>query len=76
MVTKKAQLEDTIRGWIASGELAPGDKLPSERTLEEEQGVGRTTVRIVLAKLAAEGLVMPHHGKGYFVASTAKTTGG
>ena len=76
MVTKKARLEDTIREWISSGELATGDMLPSERTLEAEQDVGRTTVRLVLAKLAAEGLVKPHHGKGYFVAGPKESSGG
>ena len=73
MVTKKARLEDTIRAWIASGELAPGDMLPSERTLESEQEVGRTTVRLVLAKLVAEGLLRPQHGKGYFVAGSKQS---
>ena len=68
MATKKARLEATIRGWIRSGALLPGDMLPSERRLEAEQGVGRTTVRVVLAKLAAEGVVTPEHGRGYFVA--------
>lgn len=68
MVTKKARLEATIREWIRSGEYGPGAKLPSERVIEREQEVGRTTVRLVLGKLEAEGLIELHHGKGNFVA--------
>lgn len=41
--------------------------MPSERQIMETYGAGRTTVRLVLAKLAAQGLVRPQHGSGYFV---------
>ncbi|MEU4583698.1 GntR family transcriptional regulator [Kitasatospora aureofaciens] len=67
MGEKTERVERTIREWIDSGKLAVGAKLPSERTLSAELGVGRTTVRLVLSKLAAEGLVVAHHGSGYFV---------
>nr|WP_318153917.1 winged helix-turn-helix domain-containing protein [Streptomyces chumphonensis] len=76
MATKKARLEATIREWITSGEYGPGTKLPSERVIEQEQEVGRTTVRLVLAKLAAEGLVELRHGSGNFVAESKETTEG
>ncbi|WP_344338469.1 GntR family transcriptional regulator [Kitasatospora putterlickiae] len=68
---KTEQIEETIREWIRSGKLAGGAKLPSERTLSADLGVGRTTVRLVLGKLAAEGLVVAQHGSGYYV-STAE----
>ncbi|MER5352619.1 NUDIX domain-containing protein [Kitasatospora sp. NPDC002551] len=64
---KTERLEQTIRGWIAAGRFAGGAKLPSERTLAADLSVGRTTVRLVLSRLAAEGLVVAHHGSGYFV---------
>lgn len=41
---------------------APGSQLPSERTLSADLGVGRTTVRLVLGKLTAAGLIEPQHG--------------
>ncbi|WP_327011638.1 winged helix-turn-helix domain-containing protein [Dactylosporangium sp. NBC_01737] len=47
--------------------LRPGERLPSERTLATELGAGRTTIRLVLVKLAAEGLVRAEHGRAYFV---------
>lgn len=62
-----AKVESTIRDQIAAGMLAPGDKLPSERTLAADLSVGRTTVRLVLTKLTAEGLIRAEHGRGYFV---------
>ena len=38
-----------IRSLITSGQLQPGDKLPSERKLAERLGVGRTHVRDAIA---------------------------
>jgi GntR family transcriptional regulator len=67
-----ASVEGTIRGWIESGDLAPGARLPSERQLSADLGAGRTTVRLVLAKLTAEGLVRSEHGRGYFVCERAR----
>jgi DNA-binding GntR family transcriptional regulator len=62
-----ARVEDAIRTRIASGELRRGDRLPSERDLVAELAVSRSTVRLVLVKLTAEGLIEPQHGRGYFV---------
>jgi GntR family transcriptional regulator len=62
-----AQVESKVRSLIESGEVPPGKPLPSERALASETGAGRTTVRLVLAKLAAEGLIRAEHGRGYFV---------
>jgi hypothetical protein len=61
-----ARVEAAIRT-LAGTTLSAGDRLPSERTLAEDLGAGRTTVRLVLVKLAAEGLVRAEHGRGYFV---------
>jgi GntR family transcriptional regulator len=61
------RVESTIRGWISSGELGPGAKLPSERTLSADLLASRTTVRLVLLRLSAEGLIRAEHGRGYFV---------
>lgn len=46
--------------------LERGMRLPSERSVMAECDCCRTTVRIVLTKLVAEGLLMPVHGKGYY----------
>ena len=42
-------------------------RLPSERTLADELGAGRTTIRLVLTKLTSEGIIRAEHGRGYFV---------
>jgi len=65
--TVTAQIEAKIRGWVATGELRPGDRLPSERQLAQDFGAARTTIRLVLVKLGAEGLIQAQHGRGYFV---------
>ncbi len=56
-----------LRALIETGELAPGDPLPSESTLAERYGVARGTVRHALAELEGAGLIASVHGKGRFV---------
>jgi DNA-binding GntR family transcriptional regulator len=56
-----------LRALIESGELAPGDALPSESALSERYGVARGTARHALAELEGAGLVVSVHGKGRFV---------
>jgi DNA-binding FadR family transcriptional regulator len=49
---------------ILSGELAPGDLLPSEREIGARTGVTRSVVREALGRLASLGLVRSVHGSG------------
>ncbi|MDR2511901.1 MAG: FadR family transcriptional regulator [Bacteroidales bacterium] len=53
-----------IRHLIVSGQLKPGDKLPSERQLTQMFGVGRTYVRDALKKLEVYGILktLPQSG--------------
>ncbi|TRX59515.1 FadR family transcriptional regulator [Fulvivirga sp. M361] len=53
-----------IRELISSGQLQPGDKLPSERMLSERFGVGRTNVRDAIKKLEFYGILktLPQSG--------------
>ncbi|WP_027345412.1 winged helix-turn-helix domain-containing protein [Hamadaea tsunoensis] len=64
------RVEATIRGMIERGEYKAGEKLPSERQLAADLSAGRTTIRLVLSKLTALGLVEAQHGRGYFVVNT------
>ncbi|WP_286958655.1 GntR family transcriptional regulator [Arsenicicoccus sp. UBA7492] len=56
-----------LRAQIDTGELAPGDKLPSERALAETHAVARNTAREAVRLLAEQGLVTAEHGRGVFV---------
>jgi len=54
---------DRLLRRIESGELSPGDQLPSERELMETYGVGRVAVREALQNLARSGIVEISHGE-------------
>jgi DNA-binding FadR family transcriptional regulator len=64
-----------LRARVLSGEWAPGDRLPPERTLADEAGLNRVTVRAALKKLEAEGLVEVRQGRGYTVLDFRQTAG-
>ena len=54
---------DRLMARIESGEIAPGDQLPSERELMEMYAVGRVAVREALQELARSGIVEISHGE-------------
>jgi GntR family transcriptional regulator, transcriptional repressor for pyruvate dehydrogenase complex len=58
---------DQIKELIATRELEPGSKLPSERELVEQLGISRASVREALRALEIIGLVEVKPGKGTFV---------
>ena len=56
-----------VRARIESGDLAPGDPVPSITTLVQQHGVARETAAHALKVLAGEGLVRRYPGLGYYV---------
>lgn len=62
---KGEQLQEILEERVEGCE--PGQRLPSERRLAEQYGVARMTVRGVLDRLAAQGLVHRAQGQGTFV---------
>lgn len=54
---------ERLHEMIASGELHPGDALPSERDLMERFGVGRPAIREALQSLHTKGLITIAHGE-------------
>ena len=66
-VPKHEQLRSILTDLITR-ELAPGDRLPSERRLCTDYGVSRITVREAIGQLVSEGLLVRAPGKGSFVA--------
>lgn len=61
------QLAAILRDRIESGELAPGQMVPSIVTLAQEYGIAKTTVRKAMALLRDEGLVRMRPAWGTFV---------
>ncbi len=67
---KYARIMAEVEESIASGCLAPGDRLPTERDLAADYGVSRMTVRQALQSLEARGVLRRTIGRngGSFVA--------
>ena len=61
-------IADHVRGLILRGGLAPGDRLPSQRSLAEQFGVSRASVREAISALESTGLVLVRVGSGVYVA--------
>lgn len=61
------QIVRQIVGLIKDGNLKPGDRLPAERILATQLGVGRPTLREALRALQLLGIVDIRHGGGVFV---------
>lgn len=58
---------DSIGKEIQRGSIHSGDRLPGENELAERLGVGRSSVREGISRLAAYGIVEVKHGQGTFV---------
>jgi GntR family transcriptional regulator, transcriptional repressor for pyruvate dehydrogenase complex len=69
--TLSGEVANRLTEAIRSGELAPGARLPAERELGVQFGVGRTSVREALRMLQATGLVTVRPGDGAFVANVS-----
>ncbi len=63
----RAQVVSHLRGWIEDGTLSQGQQLPSERTLAQQLGVSRETVRSALEVLFEEGLIRPNGARSRIV---------
>lgn len=61
------QIADQLRTVIRSGDLAPGDRVPSTSQLMETYGVAYQTARNAIDALKGEGLVETRKGAGAFV---------
>ncbi|MGH3084678.1 MAG: GntR family transcriptional regulator, partial [Gaiellaceae bacterium] len=68
---RRAALEAALRAAIREQRLAPGQRLPSTRTLAYDLGIARGTVVEAYAQLEAEGYLTARHGAGTWVADVA-----
>ena len=62
------QIVDQTRRLVATGELAPGDKLPSVRVIATELGINPMTVSKAYSMLDQAGIVVRRAGIGMVVA--------
>ena len=63
---KRTRVRDYLRDLVEA--RTPGDPIPSERTLCEQLGVSRPTLRSAVDELVSTGLIVREHGRGMFVA--------
>ena len=64
--TKYYVLMEELKQSILSGEIKPGEKLPSENELSARYQISRHTVRKALSILINEGYIEAEHGRGTF----------
>ena len=74
--TLTRQLTNQLRELIASGRLAPGQRLPSSRQLGQSLDVSRNTVSFAIEQLAAEGYLTLSAGRRPAVAKGLSLDGG
>jgi len=70
------QLRSQVARRAASGDLAPGTKLPTVRALAAELGLAANTVARAYRELEADGVVVTEGRRGTFLAATAAASSG
>jgi len=65
------QIADRLIADVRAGRLLPGERLPGERELAQQLGVGRASVREALGYLQVRGVVETRRGAGSFVSRDA-----
>ena len=68
------QIHDQIRGLVATGRLAAGERMPSVRQLAKDLGVAPGTVAKAYRALEVGGFLASRPGSGTRVSATASTT--
>lgn len=61
------QIVNQIKGMIMSGELSPGDALPSMRNLAMQMRVSLITTKRAYEELERDGFIETYTGRGSFV---------
>ncbi len=60
------QVRDGLRHLVITGAIAPGEKLPSVRSLAASLAINPNTIQRAYAALESEGYVHTEQGKGAF----------
>lgn len=67
-------IAEQLESMISDGGFPAGDKLPPERVLAEQFGVGRSSMREAIRIVEAHGMLRTDHGIGVFVVSKTRRT--
>jgi len=70
-MSRYERIGEDLRRQIVTGELQPGDRMPTEKTLAERYGVAVLTVRQAQQALVQQGLIRKEQGRGTFVSDLA-----
>lgn len=70
---KSSFIADQILGMIDSGRYKAGSKLPSERTITEQMGVSRPSLREAISALQIVGILESRPGDGTYVSNPPAT---
>ena len=65
---------DIIVNYLLSGDLKPGDKLPTEHEFAQKLGVGRNSVREAIKMLSSIGVVEVKRGAGTFIVESMSSS--
>ncbi len=63
------QIQNQIKKLVLTGELRPGEALPSMRLMAKDLKVSLITVRRAYEELEREGVITTLHGRGCFVSN-------
>ncbi len=68
------EIARSISAAIESGQLKPGDRLPTEHALSRQFGVARTVVREAISLLKYDGVIRARQGVGAFISEPGERT--
>lgn len=71
-----SQLVDLLQRKLVTGELSPGQRLPSVRELAGEAGVNPNTMQRAMSELERQGLVFSQRTAGRFVTEDERLING
>jgi len=63
-LSRPERVAEEIKAWVVEGNMAPGERLPSEQELIERFGMAKGTIREAMRILEAQGLVRSRTGPG------------